>query len=76
MVHHGLGVAGATKLVGAGEHFQQDDAQAVDIAALVQDFALGLLRAAVGRAADGHAEMGQVIVDGQVLGHTKVGDHH
>ena len=57
------------------EHLQQDHAQAVDVAACVQRLTLRLLGAAVGRAADGDAGLGQFAVELQLLGHAKVAEH-
>ncbi|MNS93604.1 hypothetical protein D3C72_1277890 [compost metagenome] len=75
MIEHGFGVAGAAIGVLAGEQLQQDHAQAIDVAARIQRLALGLLRAAVGRAADGHVELGQLAVQRQVLGNAEIGEH-
>ena len=75
VVHHGLGVVGGAVGITAREHLQQDHPQAVDITARIQCLALRLFGAAVGRAADGDAELGQVMVQLDFLGHAKVGDH-
>ncbi|MCY1302013.1 hypothetical protein D9M70_516510 [compost metagenome] len=75
MIEHGFGIAGTTVRVFAGQQLQEDHPQAVDVAARVQRLTLRLFGAAVGGAADGDVELGQVAVQFQVLGDAEVGEH-
>ncbi len=76
MIEHGLRIAAGAERVGPGEHLGEYHAEAVDVAARIEWLALGLLRAAVGGAADGDAEVGELVIQLYGLGYAEVGEHH
>ncbi len=59
-----------------GEHFKQDDPQAVQITAPVDGLAMPLLRAHVVRRADDLAGIGYVGLEGCILGQAKIDEGH
>ena len=58
--------------LGAGEHLEHDDSQAVQVAALVDRLAMTLLRAHVVRGAEDHAGVGDVERQRCVLGQAEI----
>ena len=74
MLHDDLDGGVAEEGTFAREQLEEDDAQAVDVAAPVNGFALGLLRAHVERTAQDGSGGGEFVVGGGLLGDAEIGE--